>query len=296
MIFRVLEINGQVVLEQEKLEITKMLVSGPMELVVARPSREEAFLGQIHDLSTKVERLVQERDGLKGENLRLKHRISYLEEMRHDEDLQVTATKTNSSQQQADSLSSNDSQSVFRSEVRVQQPSQIRQKPPRTSKLNKAESGEQQNINSKIIVADPVQPPTPPETNSNSSGGSSGRIKTSSIVDRHFGHVIRVTHHHHHPPPAASSTYHRHPHHNHPPADSVSVSDLQSVASYDSFAEPSRQRPEHHHHNGSISRRFNNQQAPPSPTRVRSSSLMDGRRVLRWKQEIPVHSSFNAHF
>lgn len=39
---------------------------------------------QVSDLSQQVERLTKEKDALKNDNLRLSHRISYLEEMRDD--------------------------------------------------------------------------------------------------------------------------------------------------------------------------------------------------------------------
>ncbi|EFX74768.1 hypothetical protein DAPPUDRAFT_323953 [Daphnia pulex] len=130
---RVLEINGQLIPGQEKVDVGKLLTSGPVEMVVARQSREETFVTQMQELSSKLERLGQERDGLKGENLRLKHRISYLEEVRHDEELaeeedaqqQLTpkekygnrgASKTCQSQQPSES------QSLYRTEIRVQVP------------------------------------------------------------------------------------------------------------------------------------------------------------------------------
>jgi hypothetical protein len=115
--------------------------------------------------------------------------------------------------------------------------------------------------------------------------GSMNRIKTSSIVDRHFGHVIRVTHHHHPhqqqatPPPqtpssASSSSHDYASRRQRIPADSVSVSDLQSVASYDSFIDS---HPVRHNHIGqsmetvsnvSLMTRPFNQRSPSSPTRV----------------------------
>lgn len=328
---RVLEINGQLIPGQEKVDVGKLLTSGPVEMVVARQSREETFVTQMQELSSKLERLGQERDGLKGENLRLKHRISYLEEVRHDEELaeeedaqqQLTpkeksgnrgASKTCQPQppQQHDSLSSGESQSLYRSEIRVQAP--VRQKPPRTSKL-KASSNSTGRHSSSAAVPEADYGDHGKRLNSSSLDGRRGasaataatepngdfhpltnggvtvetgsmnRIKTSSIVDRHFGHVIRVTHHHHPhqqqatPPPqtpssASSSSHDYASRRQRIPADSVSVSDLQSVASYDSFIDS---HPVRHNHIGqsmetvsnvSLMTRPFNQRSPSSPTRV----------------------------
>lgn len=294
-----------------------------MEIVVARQSREESFAAQIQELSSKLDRLTLERDGLKGDNLRLKHRISYLEEVRHDEELAVEEDghtpkeKTNGrtfknphnqpTQQQHDSLSSGESQSLYRSEIRVQS-APVRQKPPRTSKLktNSNSMGRHPTVpetdygdkrmNSSLDVRRASSTTSTIDSNNEfipvTNGGvtvetgSLNRIKTS-IVDRHFGHVIRVTHHHHpphqqgnhHPPPTPSSSSSSHDYASRRqrlPADSVSVSDLQSVASYDSFVDS--HPPVRHHHIGqsmetvsnisSLARPFN-QRSPPSPTRVR---------------------------
>lgn len=297
-----MEINGQLIPGQERVDVSKLLVAGPMEIVVARQSREDSLVSQIQELSSKLERLTQERDGLKGDNLRLKHRISYLEEVRHDQELlaeeeqdlsakeKPTSRKSSNSsttqQGQHDSLSSGESQ--YRSEIRVQ-PTPVRQKPPRTSKLKS---------NSNSMGRHPTVPEADygdKRANSSLDGrrstadtngtvtvetGSINRIKTS-IVDRHFGHVIRVTHHHHphqtHPPPTPSSSTSSHDYasrRQRVPADSVSVSDLQSVASYDSFVDT---QPTRHHHIGqsmetvsnvSLMARSFNQRSPPSPTRV----------------------------
>lgn len=263
-------------------------------------------------MSNKIERLTQERDALKGDNLRLKHRISYLEEVRHDDELaeedahkDKSSSRTSknvqnqSTQQQHDSLSSGESQSVYRSEIRVQG-APVRQKPPRNSKLktngNGNSMGRQHPTVPEIDYADSNKRMTSSldmrrtadEPTNNGSGvvietGSMSRIKPS-IVDRHFGHVIRVTHHHHphhqanqHAPPASSSSASSHDYasrRQRVPADSISVSDLQSVASYDSFVDP---HPIRHHHmgqsmetvsNGSLMVRSFNQRSPPSPTRV----------------------------
>lgn len=325
--YRVLEINGQLIPGQEKIDVRKLLVPGPMEIVVARQSREESLVTQIQELSSKVERLTQERDGLKNENLRLKHRISYLEEVRHDEELaeeednhkEKTGNRTSGSncsqaqqlpqhqQQQHDSLSSGENQSLYRSEVRVQA-APVRQKPPRTSKLKTSNgnssmgrhptvpdidySDHSKRLSGSLDVRRPATASSNAESNnefhSMSNGvisietGSLNRIKTSSIIDRHFGHVIRVTHHHHPhqtpPPPTPSSSSSSHDcasrRQRIPPSDSVSISDLQSVASYDSFVES---HPIRHHHigqsmetvsNASLMARPFNQRSPPSPTRV----------------------------
>ncbi len=302
-----LEINGQLIPELEKLEVTKLLITGSMEIVVGRPSQEETFLGQIQELSTKVERLIQERDGLKGENLRLKHRISYLEEVRHDENLLDQPTQEaeshhrkhkSSNQLQHDSLSSTESSQQSSSLGRDVQSTQVRQKPPRTSKMSKtadvtlgsisSSTGDINILNKRSTQAE-RRSPSPPSTDQ-----TVGRIKTSSIVDRHFGHVIRVTHHHHPQgvatPTATSSPTSSASHHGDYPVsssfhrqrtqrpvglDSTSVSDLQSVASYDSFVDvrPVRGQPSSDVlDNGAplISKRFY-QRSPPSPTRVNHS-------------------------
>merc|ERR1712071_390131 len=98
---------------------------------------------------------------------------------------------------------------------------------------------------------------------------SVSRIKTSSIVDRHFGHVIRVTHHHH-------------PHDQRWPRHvSDSVSDMQSVASFDSFSDryPSADTMS----NVSLITKHFNQRRPPSPTRseVQSVQSVDSMDVER---------------
>ena len=308
---RVLEINGQLIPGQERVDVNKLLVPGPMEIVVARQSREESLAAQIQELANKMERLTQERDGLKGDNLRLKHRISYLEEVRHDEELaeeedgqknSSRASKSCQQQPQHDSLSSGESQSLYRSEIRVQPAGPVRQKPPRTSKLKsnsnsmgrhptvpEVDYGDHNNkrMNSTLDVRRGPAATDASEFHPMTNGGvtietgSMNRIKTSSIVDRHFGHVIRVTHHHHPhhqqatPPPSSSSSSHDYAsRRQRVPADSVSVSDLQSVASYDSFVDS---HPVRHHHigqsmetvsNGSLMTRPFNQRSPPSPTRV----------------------------
>ncbi len=41
---RVLEINGRLIPGQEKVDVGKLLTSGPVEMVVARQSREETFV------------------------------------------------------------------------------------------------------------------------------------------------------------------------------------------------------------------------------------------------------------
>ncbi|XP_046657968.1 uncharacterized protein LOC124352472 isoform X1 [Daphnia pulicaria] len=357
---KVLEINGQLIPGQEKVDVAKLLTSGPVEMVVARQSREETFVTQMQELSSKLERLGQERDGLKGENLRLKHRISYLEEVRHDEELaeeedaqqQLTpkekssnrgASKTCQPQQpqQHDSLSSGESQSLYRSEIRVQAP--VRQKPPRTSKL-KASSNSTGRHSSSAAVPEADYVDHGKRLNSSSLDGRRGasaataatepngdfhpltnggvtvetgsmnRIKTSSIVDRHFGHVIRVTHHHHPhqqqatPPPqtpssASSSSHDYASRRQRIPADSVSVSDLQSVASYDSFIDS---HPVRHNHIGqsmetvsnvSLMTRPFNQRSPSSPTRseVQSVASMDleRRRHGYISDEQTISSSMN---
>ncbi|KZS21204.1 Uncharacterized protein APZ42_011910 [Daphnia magna] len=348
---KVLEINGQLIPGQEKTDLGKLLIQGQNEIVVARQSREEAYLMQIQDLSSKLERVSQERDGLKGENLRLKHRISYLEEVRHDEELAEEedgqqlmhkekashrgSSKTSSQlqqsqvQQQHDSLSSGESQSLYRSEVRVQT-APVRQKPPRTSKLKSnsnsvgrhpsvpdADYGDKRSSSS----LDSRRGGPPITTTAESSGdfqnggvsveaGSMNRIKTSSIVDRHFGHVIRVTHHHHphqqstpqsQTPSSSSSSHDYASRRQRVPADSIS--DLQSVASYDSFIDS---HPARHLHIGqsmetvsnvSLMTRPFNQRSPSSPTRseVQSVASMDleRRRHGYNSDEQTISSSMN---
>lgn len=318
--------------------MSKLLVSGPMEVVVARQNREETYQAQIQELSTKLERMSQERDVLKGDNLRLKHRISYLEEIRHDGDLiddsgdtrnkeksaignnkAKTTHQQQHQQQKPDSPSSNESHSLYRSEIQVQT-APVRQKPPRTSKIKTAGSnscganqqtsngnssaasnttgregdcGEQSkrthsSLDTRRVLVDGAAV----ESNSPSSGitdtSSIGRIKTSSIVDRHFGHVIRVTHHHHpqptqQPPLPPTSSSHDYSsssssRRQRAPVDSVSVSDLQSVASYDSFVDPHHIGRHNHIHkvgqsldtvsNVSLMTRHFGHRSPPSPTRV----------------------------
>lgn len=317
---RVLEINGQLIPGQEKVDVGKLLIHGQNEIVVARQSREEFHISQIQELSSKLERLSQERDGLKGENLRLKHRISYLEEVRHDDELaeeedsqQLThkektshggASKSSQPQQsqlqQHDSLSSGESQSVYRSEIRVQS-APVRQKPPRTSKLKtnsnsigrhaivpEADYGDKRS-NSSLDSRRGGQPTTAAvESNGefqnggvSIEAGSMNRIKTSSIVDRHFGHVIRVTHHHHphqqttpptQTPSSSSSSQDYASRRQRLPPDSIS--DIQSVASFDSFIDS---HPARHNHIGqsmetvsnvSLMTRPFSQRSPSSPTRV----------------------------
>jgi hypothetical protein len=342
--YRVLEINGQLIPGQEIVDVGKLLTSGSVEIVVARQSREETCVTQIQELSSKLERLSQERDGLKGENLRLKHRISYLEEVRHDEDLaeeedgqqlahkekssnRGCASKTSQPQQpqhqQHDSLSSGESQSLYRSEIRVQAP--VRQKPPRTSKLKansnsigrhaavpEADYGDHnKRLNSSLdgrrgasltTATTELNEDFHPLTNGGVTieTGSMNRIKTSSIVDRHFGHVIRVTHHHHPhqqqatPPsqtPSSSSSSHDYASRRQRiPADSVS--DLQSVASYDSFIDS---HPVRHNHIGqsmetvsnvSLMTRPFNQRSPSSPSRV----------IFVCRKMIPFHAVFIHDF
>ena len=139
-----MEINGEPVPGQE----TKIVLqTGFVEVVAVRQSNE---------LTQRTERLVQERDALKADNLRLKHRISYLEEVRHDKELlgMTDAADAPLQQQQQrgkappppkvtqqqqiinDSMSSS-GESQYRSEVHIQSSATtpVRQKPPRTSKL-----------------------------------------------------------------------------------------------------------------------------------------------------------------
>ncbi|XP_059353420.1 uncharacterized protein LOC130685912 [Daphnia carinata] len=349
---KVLEINGQLIPGHEKMDLGKLLIHGQNEIVVARQSREESYLMQIQDLSSKLERVSQERDGLKGENLRLKHRISYLEEVRHDEELAEEedsqplihkekashrgSSKSSSQLQQSqlqqhDSLSSGEGQSLYRSEVRVQA-APVRQKPPRTSKLKSnsnsagrhpsvpdADYGDKRSSSS----ADGRRGGPPTTTTTESSGdfqnggvgveaGSMNRIKTSSIVDRHFGHVIRVTHHHHphqqatpstQTPSSSSSSHDYASRRQRVPADSIS--DLQSVASYDSFIDS---HPTRHLHIGqsmetvsnvSLMTRPFNQRSPSSPTRseVQSVASMDleRRRHGYISDEQTISSSMSSY-
>jgi len=322
-----LEINGEPIPGQE----TKIVLqTGFVEVVAVR-------LSQANELTQRTERLVQERDALKADNLRLKHRISYLEEVRHDKELLVMTDTSDAPVQQQqqqrgkappppkvtqqqqiinDSMSSS-GESQYRSEVHVQSATTpVRQKPPRTSKLraNSATSTDQSEVSNggnnnnnnnnnkrlhstldaprRTAVADePINSIEVGDTN------SVGRIKTSSIVDRHFGHVIRVTHHHHpmappppqSKPPSSSSLSSRRQHRHHQIAQADSVSDLASVASYDSFIDgpppppssrghPLRHGHQQRHHQvaqsmdtlSSVSslRHFNSHRSPPSPTRV----------------------------
>ena len=298
-----------------------VLQSGFLEVVALRLSRE----AQANELTQRSERLAQERDSLKADNLRLKHRISYLEEVRHDKELLITDAGdtpaptsrgkvppppkvTQQQQQQIINDSSSGESTQHRSEIRVQSATApVRQKPPRNSKMksttssNESASTEMTNGSNKRLhstLEAPRRTATSDDPISAEIGdtNSVGRIKTSSIVDRHFGHVIRVTHHHHPPPPpqskppSSSSSLSLRQRHNNQMAQADSVSDLQSVASYDSFVDgpPSSSRGHHplrhghYNHNNhqhlnqvaqsmdtlSVNRHFNNRRSPPSPTRV----------------------------
>lgn len=274
------------------------MTSGPIDIVVARPNREETYLYQIQELSNKIESLTQEREALKGDNLRLKHRISYLEEVQRDENLIHEEIKANGVKPafkeeqfyQYDNLPSKNKPPVHRSEVRIQSV-QSRQKPPRTSKL-KAEgntntlSSQQSDsepdllsnnkrVHSSLDVSrtlsgnDDFQSSGLPVTSTlESSGKSSNRIK-SSIVDRHFGHVIRVTHHHH-PQIVGSPSLHNQQQYAH---EANSVSDVHSVRSFDSFVDRQSFRAYQTAHsidNGAATLTLPkaNQRPAPSPTQV----------------------------
>ena len=85
-----MEINGELIPEQE----TKIVLqTGFVQVVAVRQS-------QANELTQRTERLVQERDALKADNLRLKHRISYLEEVRHDKELLVMTDTSDAPVQQ----------------------------------------------------------------------------------------------------------------------------------------------------------------------------------------------------
>jgi hypothetical protein len=261
--------------KRDKTDVIKLLQSGPLDLVVVRKSEEESLRSQFHELNTKAEKLNKERDALKNDNLRLSHRISYLEEMQNESD----KTRETGGQE----TSNAESDSVYRSEIRVQT-IPVRQKPPRTSKIKGSSAAVVVNGNATInghrsngsendslpIVADykrlhssldtrravsssEANLDTNPITDANVS-----RIKTSSIVDRHFGHVIRVTHHHH---------PHEHGRRSSRPIND-SVSDIQSVASLDSY--PKDRTAKHSDTLSSVSvsvdRHF--ERTPPSPTEV----------------------------
>lgn len=296
---RVLEINGCYIPGQEKIGIINRLISGPIEIVVGRPNREETYLFQIQELSNKIESLTQEREALKGDNLRLKHRISYLEEVQRDENLllanhdeHVSITRANSSSskptykedQYYQYEPSKNKPPVHRSEIRIQSV-QSRQKPPRASKLKTDGStntlsgmqsdSEPDHIGNKRLHSsldvgrsanEGIQSSSGLPSTLESVGKSSSRIK-SSIVDKHFGHVIRVTHHHH---PLGSPLLHNQQQYGN---EANSVSDVHSVRSFDSFVDPQSFRPYQTAHsidNGTTALTLPkaNQRSAPSPTQV----------------------------
>ena len=263
--------------KRDKTHVIKLLQSGPIDLVVVRKSEEESLRSQFHELTARAEKLNKERDALKNDNLRLSHRISYLEEMQNESD------KTPETQGQETSNAESDS--VYRSEIRVQT-IPVRQKPPRTSKIkgssaavvvngNATINGHGQRVNgsqndSLPVVADYKRLHSSLDTRRAGSSSEANldtnpindanvsRIKTSSIVDRHFGHVIRVTHHHH---------PHEHGRRSSRPMND-SVSDIQSVASLDSY--PKDRTAKHSDTlsgvSVSVDRHF--ERTPPSPTEV----------------------------
>ena len=271
--FRLLEMNGQLIPGRFKADVMKGLHSGTMEVVVARQSHEESYQTQIRDLTSRIERLNQEHSGLKSDNLRLGHRISYLEEIRDDLEMrreaeklsavQVERPKTTTSLHQGESLVSLDMQPI--------QKVPVRQKPPRNSKLKISSVNNNQNhqnhhsgsLDSRRmgVAMGAKLEGTSVNSEHQTLDSSVSRIKTSSIVDRHFGHVIRVTHHHH-------------PHDQRWPRHvSDSVSDMQSVASFDSFSDryPTADRSvtsADTMSNVSLITKHFNQRRPPSPTRV----------------------------
>ena len=187
--------NGQWTGRRDKKQIAKLLISGSLQLVVGRSWNEHSLKEELEQLRTKVDRLTKERESLKGDNLRLKHRISYLEDVcnepvRSDDrplqynpykaerarNDQIRSTEHKSDESDLYESDQNSNRIPFRSDLARTDQRPVRQKPPRTSKLK---------------AADPAV--TVPAAGSD----SGSRIK-SSIVDRHFGHVIRVTTHHHH--------------------------------------------------------------------------------------------------
>jgi len=285
---KLLEINGQLIPGRFKADVMKGLHSGTMEVVVARQSHEESYQTQIRDLTSRIERLNQEHSGLKSDNLRLGHRISYLEEIRDDLEMrreaeklsavQVERPKTTTSLHQGESLVSLDMQPI--------QKVPVRQKPPRNSKLKISSVNNNQNhqnhhsgsLDSRRmgVAMGAKLEGTSVNSEHQTLDSSVSRIKTSSIVDRHFGHVIRVTHHHH-------------PHDQRWPRHvSDSVSDMQSVASFDSFSDryPTADRSvtsADTMSNVSLITKHFNQRRPPSPTRseVQSVQSVDSMDVER---------------
>lgn len=240
------------------------MASGPMEILVARNSLEDVYVAQIKELTSKNERLHHEHNGLKSDNLRLSHRISYLEDIRDDCQPPGGAA-----------VNSSASRKPHPHDASASSENPVRQKPPRNFKLkstcasvtNNNQHGrhEPESVRDaeSAAVADDKQTTTLStdsrrmSTEPNPASVSSLlRIKTSSIVDRHFGHVIRVTHHHH-------------PHHPHHPADSAS--DLQSVASLDSCYPVSQSTgavDSDAVSTVSLMARHFNRRSPPLPTRV----------------------------
>lgn len=214
-----------------------------MEVVVARQSHEDAYQTQIRDLTSRIERLNQEHSSLKSDNLRLSHRISYLEDIRDDLEMRREAEKLSAVQSERVKSSMQNIEPYQHQSLSyvngqpVQNVAQVRQKPPRNSKLQLKSTSSSLNNNqvndhggsldSRRTVGSEetsLARETPPTETTPSAFSSVSRIKTSSIVDRHFGHVIRVTHHHH-------------PHEQKWPRRVDSVSDIQSVASFDSFSD-----------------------------------------------------------
>ena len=143
---------------------------------------------------------------------------------------------------------------VFRSEVRVQT-IPVRQKPPRTSK-SKAPS----SAASDVGVAPVSLTPTPAVAVASAAGetASLSRIKTSSIVDRHFGHVIRVTHHHHPALHAMRPSRHYSPVSGVATAGGDAFDSLSAVTKLSGVSSVSVDQPQRHV----------NERPPPSPTEV----------------------------
>lgn len=276
--YRLVEINGQLIPGQSKMEVMKSLHSGMMEVVIARQSHEDTYQMQIKELSSRIERLNQEHSSLKSDNLRLSHRISYLEDIRDDLEMRREAEKLSAVQsERAKSSTQSIEQHQHQSLSYVHSQPQksvvpVRQKPPRNSKLqlkptvsslnNNQMSDHSGSLDSRRIVGSEttsVARETSPSEIAQSASSSVAKIKTSSIVDRHFGHVIRVTHHHH-------------PQEQRWPRRIDSVSDIQSVASFDSFSDrypvAASVTSVDKIPNASLITRHFNQRRPLSPTRV----------------------------
>lgn len=100
LFFRIVEVNGKIVLNKTREDLARLLAAAPdpAQIVLLRktlngkmnglhPSpinnatREVATLrGELESLRERAEESQRAKDGLRSDNIRLTHRISYLEE------------------------------------------------------------------------------------------------------------------------------------------------------------------------------------------------------------------------